>query len=146
MVALTALAATATSNGPVSPDVDQTGAWRTLTRWLPVGVRRHRGLTHWWGLPLLAWLAIPALPVEARWVGAAMVVGWVSHLAGDAVFGRVPVAPWGGPMVGLGLDTGGFVETGRLRIRGREVTVLPFGPVRLALAAALAWVLVGAAG
>ena len=61
----------------------------------------------------------------------------MSHLVGDAIFGHIPLLPWAGPTIGLGLDTGGTVETGRTRWG-----VLPFSPARAALAAGLGWILV----
>jgi hypothetical protein len=80
---------------------------------------RHRGLSHWWGIPLAVGFAIPHLAEDVRWVLTAVVVGWVSHLIGDFVFGKrdryahrgpgIPLAPWWGH-VGLGLDSGGSAE------------------------------------
>lgn len=140
MTAMTSLIATVTSNGPTSPDVDQTKTWRDAAKAAP-WLLGHRNLSHWWGLPAVAWWAAATyLPGEAQWPAYALLVGWVSHLVGDAIFGRVPLLPWG-CMVGLGLDTGGFIETGHKRIFGRERTILPFGPTRLALGATLVWVL-----
>lgn len=146
MVAMTGIVATATSNGPASPDMDQTRTWRRVTAVLPRGMRRHRGLTHWWGLPVAAWVLVQQLPPDAHWPAYALLAGWVSHLVGDFVFGRLPLLPWGGPSFGVGLGTGGFVETGRVEVGGRARTVLPFGPTRLVIAAALVWVLAGAPG
>ena len=71
----------------------------------------------------------------------AVLVVWVSHLLGDAIFGKIPVAPWGGWYVGVGLGTGGFIESGRARVFGRERTVLPFGPVKLAMLLGITWLL-----
>jgi hypothetical protein len=85
-----------------------------------------------------------------HWAAIALLVGWVSHLAGDLLFGRLPLLPWGGLRVGLGLDTGGFIETGHIKMRRfglfgekRQRTVLPFGPTRVAIVAGLLWVLAG---
>jgi hypothetical protein len=139
VVAMTALVATATSNGPASPDGDQTQLWRTATRLTPAWVRRHRGILHWWGIPAAAWFAVSTLDPLVQWAAYALIVGWASHLAGDAIFGKVPIDPFGRIKVGLGLDTGGILENG-----GR------LGPLRIPsltralMGAALAWLLLGA--
>ena len=101
-----AVIATATSAGWTSPDADQ--SW---LRWLPGG---HRGLSHWWGLPLLAAAAVVSVvPPDVAWVGWALVLGWASHLLGDFVFGvrpaGIPLLPWWGH-VGLQFDSGGSLE------------------------------------
>lgn len=111
-LALGVAAAVACSAGPTSPDVDivwspgqgGTGAWN-----------RHRGWTHriWTALVLTltgvaAAAGAPAWPIV---VGA--LVGWWSHLAGDAVFGRIRVA---GRLVGVGLPCGGAAETVARRV------------------------------
>jgi len=118
--------AAGTAAGRTSPDLDQRWAWRFVDGVLPDealghgGPMRHRGLAHWWGLPLAAALTLPALVrPELRWVVWALIVGWCSHLIGDFVFGKpsvmqargpgIPVAPWWGHL-GLGLDTGGRLE------------------------------------
>ena len=65
-VVMTALVATATAHGWSSPDVDQTEAWRAIARLAPgraAGLFKHRGVTHWWGLPLLAWGSAAPQPV-----------------------------------------------------------------------------------
>ena len=113
-----------TSAGATSPAVDQAWLWRRGDRLLPDevlgngGPMQHRGLTHWWGLPLAAAVATYLLlPPAAWWAAGAALAGWVSHLAGDLVFGRpdgargpgVPTAPWWGH-VGLGLDVDGWLE------------------------------------
>jgi hypothetical protein len=142
-VAMTAIVATATAHGWSSPDVDQTAAWRTVAGVMPGPMRSllaHRRLTHWWGVPAGAWLLCQHMSPDARWPVVAILIGWVSHLVGDAVFGKVPLLPWG-VCVGLGLRTGGFLETGRARLFGRDRAVIPFGPTRLAIAAATAWLL-----
>lgn len=142
MVAMTSLVATATSNGPTSPDLDQHPAIeRVLSRVLGPLVTHRYGLLHWWGLPLLAWLSVAQVPTEARWPAHALLLGWVSHLVGDLVFGQLAIFPWGGPRFGLGLDTDGFLESGVLEVFGRRLRVLPISPLRILLAAALAWVL-----
>lgn len=126
MVALTGIVATTTAHGAASPDMDQTGTWRALTRWAPAALRKHRGLTHWWALPAAAWWAVGHhLPAAAHWPAYALLIGWASHLLGDALFGRIELWP-GGPDFGLGLDTDGWLE--------RHVA-------RAAILAGLAWVL-----
>lgn len=145
-VCMTSLVATATSNGPTSPDMDQTDEWRTWTKAAPKAIRRHRGITHWWGLPALGWLcATELLPPEGQWPAYALLVGWISHVVGDAIFGKIPLSPWG-MYVGLGLDTGGFLETGTLKLGRWTKRVLPFGPFRAVTAVALVWLLIGAPG
>jgi hypothetical protein len=141
LVAMTALVATATSNGPASPDGDQTGQWwPAVTAFAPTWVHRHRGLLHWWGLPVLAWWLVPLLDPQAQWAAHALIVGWASHIAGDAVFGRVPLAPWG-HNAGFGLDTDGALESG-VRILGWRTP----SALRVVLIAALAYVLIVGTG
>jgi hypothetical protein len=145
-VVLAGIVASATSSGDTSPDLDQSETWRACTRLLPASWRRHRGLTHWWALPVAAWFLVPDGDPTVAWVIQALILGWGSHILGDAVFGKVPLVP-GGPYIGLDIaDTGGFIETGQTEVRGRKVTVLPFGPVRAGMAAALAVVLATSAG
>jgi hypothetical protein len=139
VVAMTALVATATSNGPASPDGDQTDTWRAATRALPSWARRHRGITHWWGIPALAWAAVPQLDPLVQWAAYALIVGWASHIAGDAIFGRIPIDPTGRWQAGLGLDTGGILENGG-RVLGIRIPSL----TRAILAGTLAWLLLGA--
>lgn len=152
-----ALVATSTSNGPGSPDMDQCRLFRWLSKTPVIGpVFYHRHTTHWWGWPLGAWCwGLPALPhtptVDIRWAATLLLIGWVSHLAGDLIFGELPVLPWGGWRVGLDLDTGGLIETGRMRIRflflfgeKKERRVMPFGIARVAIGAGLLWMLAGA--
>lgn len=112
------------------PDVDCRRWWQRTDRVVPDealghgGPMRHRGLTHWWGVPaaLAAALPVTGLPVaggDASWVAWALLAGWSSHLAGDFVFGKacprqgrgpgIPLAPWWAHH-GVGLDTGGAVE------------------------------------
>jgi hypothetical protein len=112
VVAVAAVVATATSHGPTSPDGDQTGQWwPALTGFAPTWVRGHRGLLHWWGLPVLAWLAVRLLDPQVQWAAHVLIVGWASHIMGDAIFGRVPLLPWGWRL-GAGLDTDGPLEAG----------------------------------
>jgi hypothetical protein len=107
------------------PDVDQRRWWRTLDRWVPDewlgwgGPLQHRGITHFWGVPAAAALAVMAF-TPGLWVAWAILAGWVSHLLLDAVWGMaspwdhrgpgIPLLPWS-HHVGLGLDTGGALET-----------------------------------
>ena len=88
--------AVAASSGPASPDADQT--WLA---WLPGG---HRGLTHWPGLPAAA--AVYLHVTGGPWWAWGLLLGWTSHLLGDAVYGRtgVPVVP--GWRVGVRWDCG----------------------------------------
>ena len=120
-----AVLAGVTAAGPLSPDVDQYRPWRRLDRWVPDewlgagGPLQHRGLTHWWGLPAAACVAPPLLPDAVQWIAWCLILGWVTHLFGDLVFGKadrwsrrgagIPFWPWWGH-VGLGLNTGGALE------------------------------------
>jgi membrane-bound metal-dependent hydrolase YbcI (DUF457 family) len=123
---VTTLLAAVTAAGATSPDIDQQGAWHTTDALLPDelaghgGPLRHRGLAHWWGLPLIAgFTAMHLLPLRWQWLAGAALIGWCSHLLGDFVFGKaspyqgrgpgIPLAPWWWH-VGLGLDTGGWLE------------------------------------
>jgi hypothetical protein len=113
--ASTALAVAVTS-GPMSPDVDQYRPWRCFDSYVPDealgagGPLKHRGITHWWGLPLLAWLAISHWGTgNMTWIGYSLVYGWAAHLAADFVFGRIPMVLWFMP-IGIELKTGGKVE------------------------------------
>lgn len=113
MIALSAVVATGSATGWTSPDIDQTAPWRAVARRMPRLVQRamgHRHVTHWFGLPVAAWFAIPLFPAEARWAATALLVGWVSHLLGDLLFGKIPLLPTGRWAVGLTFDTGGRVE------------------------------------
>jgi membrane-bound metal-dependent hydrolase YbcI (DUF457 family) len=126
-VVLMMVASTATAGGPLSPDVDQRGLWHVADRLLPDewlghgGPMRHRGLSHWWGIPAAAavwlWLARETIPGPLWWLAAGVVLGWVTHLAGDLMVGAgspwrdsgIPVGPWFWH-VGFGFRCGGFVE------------------------------------
>jgi membrane-bound metal-dependent hydrolase YbcI (DUF457 family) len=120
------LIAAVTAAGFTSPDIDQQSAWRTADALLPDelaghgGPFRHRGLAHWWGLPLLVgYLAVRTVPPQWQWLVGAALIGWCSHLIGDFFFGKaspyqgrgpgIPLAPWWWH-VGVGLDTGGWLE------------------------------------
>lgn len=108
-----ALIATLTSGGRrFSPDLDQSRWWINTARYLPGprdardgspdGIMGHRGITHWWGIPLVAavvyWPFLYVLPTSIAWVPVALWAGWTSHLLGDIPFGRIPVLPWAGKM------------------------------------------------
>ena len=115
--------ASITSDGPLSPDADQFRGWRRVDDVVPDellgngGPMRHRGLTHWWGLPLLAAVGVQMIPQSVHWIAWALLAGWTSHLVGDFVHGRpgwgrgagIPLAPWWAH-VGVGLKSGGVVE------------------------------------
>ena len=98
--AASAVISCATSNGPTSPDGDQT--WLA---WLD----RHRGIVHWPGWPLI--VAAIAAPHPMAWAVLSLVAGWTSHLIGDAVFGvpGIPLLPFPVPVKG--------------KVRGRTKTV-----------------------
>lgn len=138
--AATAGAATLTSAGVLSPDVDQFKAWRRVDRWTPDelfgwgGPMKHRGLTHWPGWPVLAIHLLQGQPSSMLSVAVwALVLGWASHLLLDFIWGRafgdrgcgVPLLGWTG-YVGLGLDAGGKSEW-------------VFGVVLMAVPFVLAW-------
>ena len=123
---MAAAAGGSTAGGRWSPDADQYRWWRRTDRILPdellgnSGPLRHRGITHWWGIPALAAVAVLVLvPAPLRWPAWALITGWCSHLAGDFVFGAacpyehrgpgIPLAPWWRHR-GMGLDSGGLVE------------------------------------
>ena len=111
------IVAAAFSAGPTSPDFDNCWLGRKLDRWLPDewfghgGPLKHRGILHWWFLPVV--LALYLHSVGGPWYAWAGCYGWASHLAGDLVFGikppGIPILPWW-RFVGLGLDSGGKFE------------------------------------
>lgn len=114
--ALVVLAAVVTSGGALSPDVDQTRAWRRITG--GTGACAHRRVTHWWAWPALLFALSGRLDdAQLSALAFGVAVGWGSHLAGDAAFGRgSPWRPAGIPLlpsrghVGLGLPVGGRLE------------------------------------
>ena len=113
IIAMTAIIATATAHGWSSPDVDQTGPWVRIARAMPDVIGRlmaHRKITHWWGLPVVAWWFAMQMPEATRMPALALIIGWTSHLLGDLVFGKLPIDPWGKAKVGLPLRTGGAIE------------------------------------
>ncbi len=126
---------TLTAAGVASPDVDQRWGWRLADTLTPDellgghGPMQHRGITHWWGVALVAtaaWLTA-LLPLAGdggrgsllAHAAGALLAGWWSHLVGDLVFGKadvrtgrgpgIPMMPWWGH-VGLSLDVGGRLE------------------------------------
>lgn len=114
--ALVILSAIVTSGGALSPDVDQTGAWRSCT-----GGRRscgHRCLTHWWPLPLAMWWVSGRVDGDLSALALGAAIGWGGHLFGDLLFGRgstrrgpgIPTLTPRGPHVGLALKVGGRAE------------------------------------
>ena len=101
--------AAAFSHGPTSPDIDLTRAWHLIDRLVPDealgnnGPLQHRGISHWWGIPASAAIAVWVLcPPALAWAAWAALTGWTSHLAADFVCGRsgcgrgpgIPLAPW----------------------------------------------------
>lgn len=134
MVAMSGIVATASAHGWLSPDVDQTKPWVTVRKMLPPfcdQLLNHRtGISHWWGLPVLAWWGISHLPAEAAWPATVLLIGWVSHLVGDFLFGSLALLPGGGPTFGLGLATGGVIENRLAR------PVIALGIVAVLLSAA----------
>jgi len=119
--------------GRTSPDIDQHGLWGLVDRFLPDewlgnnGPLQHRGIAHWWGLPVAALLASwSLLPPGRVWIAYALLAGWASHLAGDYLFGRsgagrgpgIPFAPWWNHR-GIGLAVGGVLERA-------TIALLPF--------------------
>ena len=121
-----AVACVLTSAGPGCPDGDQ--SW---LRWLPGG---HRGLSHWWVLPVVVagWLA----GVGGPWWAWYAVLGWTMHLVGDFVFGEgdrpgIPLAPWWAHF-GLGtLTPGDLMPSGGLVERRLAVWMIPAAGVWL---------------
>jgi membrane-bound metal-dependent hydrolase YbcI (DUF457 family) len=115
-----------TAGGALSPDMDQSAWWRMFDHILPDeilghgGPARHRGLTHWWGLPALALCALLASADRSLtwWACAGVTLGWAAHLLGDLIVGAgsrhrgpgIPLWPWWGH-VGCGFRCGGAVET-----------------------------------
>jgi hypothetical protein len=116
--------ATLTAGGGWSPDIDQTRMWGFLDRILPdewlgeQGPMRHRGVSHFWGIPVtFAVLTYLYAPPAWSWAAYAAAAGWLSHLAGDWVYGAagygrgpgIPLAPWWHHR-GLGCRSGGHGE------------------------------------
>jgi membrane-bound metal-dependent hydrolase YbcI (DUF457 family) len=96
----------AAGHGILSPDVDQRGL---LADVIPGG---HRGITHWWLIPVAMWWAAGHAHTY-RWAVLAVAIAWASHIAADAIFGAVPLTPQlrgGWVHAGIRLRTGGFTE------------------------------------
>jgi membrane-bound metal-dependent hydrolase YbcI (DUF457 family) len=80
----------------MAPDVDNTRWWQEIRQHVPIKVVRqalnHRGITHSWLVPLLMYKS----QADPSWVFVALVVGYASHLAADAVFGKtgIPLLLW----------------------------------------------------
>lgn len=139
------------------PDTDQGVLWRFADRWLPDealghgGPMRHRGITHWWALPVLWVVAVLVwIPDAWRWPLWALIAGWVSHLVADFVVGArsrqrgpgIPLAPWWAH-IGLGARCDGVVDwlvtvacvVGAVglvlvRVTGADVSALVAGTLR----------------
>ena len=147
-VVLSGAFASASSHGGLSPDVDQVKLWVEARQRMPKSTARlfnHRNLSHWWGLPILAYVGVQQLSPDFRWATLMLLVGWTSHLLGDLIFGELPLDPAGRHTFGFGLDTGGFLETGVIKIGGRSRKLLPFGPARVLLSASILFILFASA-
>jgi len=95
------LATAPTSGGKCSPDADQFGSWKKWDRRIPDelllcgGPMRHRGISHWWGLPAAAtWglheacTRLPLLLAVLLLIVAGLpLLGWWSHLWSDLWIG-----------------------------------------------------------
>jgi len=107
-IALGALVAGIFAHGILSPDMDQAYYW--TSKLIPGG---HRAVTHFWLWPVIGgWVALRYVPIGWSWFALAVVIAWSSHIAGDFIFGRIPVwKRWHGwQYAGLGFKTGGFFE------------------------------------
>lgn len=130
------VAALSCSGRVASPDADQGWLWQLIDRLLPDeqilddnGPMQHRGITHWWAWPALAYL-LALLPLHVTIVAAGreltlatapvlagLAVGWGSHVLGDFLVGAqghgrgagVPLGPWWW-WVGTGAKCGGWTE------------------------------------
>lgn len=136
-VIIGAVAATATSSGVLSPDMDQRAPFewaRTILGPASKLLAHRRGITHWWAIPVIAWVWwLPTIIPSAQWAATALIIGWASHIIGDGIFGRIPLLPGWGPMYGLSIRTGQWVEEGP--------SWCPVSPLRTVLVVALAWLL-----
>jgi membrane-bound metal-dependent hydrolase YbcI (DUF457 family) len=111
------------SGGVLSPDMDQYGWWRFLDRWVPDevlgrgGPLQHRGITHWWGLPVLVLVWLVVVGPGLLWPVLALLAGWGAHLVGDLLYGAegpgrgpgIPMGLWWGHR-GVGWHSGGRGE------------------------------------
>ena len=101
-----AVVAGAAGNGRLSPDADQ--AYYLSSKFIPGG---HRGITHFWVIPLAMFAAGLRAGDQGWWILAAA-VAWASHILADTPFGRVPVwyGKHGWVRAGWHLKTGGKIE------------------------------------
>jgi membrane-bound metal-dependent hydrolase YbcI (DUF457 family) len=113
-----------------APDVDNSRWWQELRQHVPIKVVRsalnHRGITHWWGVPLALWWAQD----DPSWVFVALITGYASHLVADALFGKtgVPLVGWGWH-VGLRLQMGKWLETSTTAfLTVYAILSVPLGP------------------
>lgn len=83
--ALVVASAVVTSAGALSPDVDQTRAWRRVTGGR--GAFAHRRVTHWPIWPVALWLLASALAGTESALALGACVGWGSHVVADWLFG-----------------------------------------------------------
>lgn len=88
------------AGGRYSPDMDQYKWWRTMDAMVPDellffgGPLRHRGITHWWGIPFvlsvllaLAWQRTPQGVHVLLCIPVLVLVEWWSHLVTDCIVG-----------------------------------------------------------
>lgn len=130
-VASGAILVAATARGWLSPDAD---GHRWLGKVIPGG---HRGPLHCPDLVSAVGVLLWHLSVasSAHFAVGAVVVGWLSHLLGDALFGGVPFLVLGGRRrYGLRLDTDGWFERWVVR---RLLLVMALAAGVLALATAV---------
>lgn len=129
---------------------------QAATRWV-VGLLAHVPVAGQWLAQTVPQLAAPPVDGRVVWAAYGLVLGWSSHLLGDAIFGTIPLLPWGGwpkvrvftrftvpawnGRVGLSLPTGGALENGgRVKV-GRWHWRVP-SLTRAAILAGIALVLV----
>ena len=117
-VGASAALAVVTAAGKCSPDADQS--------WL--GFLGHR--RHTYEVALAGAVCAAAWLLGAPWPVWALIVGWCSHLAADAVFGRPgygrgPGVPVFGHYAGVGLKVGGWAERCAVLALVAAATVLP---------------------
>ena len=117
-VFLAAGAAALTSGGKTSPDIDNQPTAKTIDSLTPDellgggGPLGHRRAAHSWMIPAGAWWAWHDDAAIAPWAAAAVLtgafLGWVSHLAFDAIWGKggIPLLGWWW-RVGVGLNNEG---------------------------------------
>ena len=93
-VAVTVATAAVAAGGWTSPDLDNSGWWKRLDRWLPDewlgggGPLAHRGLLHSWMIPAVVWVAALHLSGVSGWLVLGVAYGWASHVAADGIFGH----------------------------------------------------------